>query len=160
MAFCSKCGTKLEIGDRFCPDCGEAVTRKRQSEVSTLADSQSTGQSTEDAVRRGMTNAKFNEEMSNVLGYEVSFIAISIGLLTKSWWWGGGTFLALLILTMIPSTGKILCVILGLAWGVIGYFVGEFFFGADAGWVIGIILGICGIGANLAGRQHFEDIGN
>ena len=160
MAFCSKCGTKLEIGDRFCPDCGKAVTRKRQSEVSTLADSQSTGQSTEDAVRRGMTNAKFNEEMSNVLGYEVSFIAISIGLLTKSWWWGGGTFLALMILTWIPSTGKILCVILGIAWGVIGYYAGNYFFSADAGWVIGIILGLCGIGANLAGRQHLEDIGN
>lgn len=160
MAFCSKCGTKLEIGDRFCPDCGEAVTRKRQSEVSKLADSQSTGQSTEDAVRRGMTNAKFNEEMSNVLGYEVSFIAISIGLLTKSWWWGGGTFLALMILTWIPSTGKILCVILGIAWGVIGYYAGNYFFSADAGWVIGIILGLCGIGANLAGRQHLEDIGN
>lgn len=160
MAFCSKCGTKLEIGDRFCPDCGEAVTRKRQSEVLPLADSQSTGQSTEDAVRRGMTNAKFNEEMSNVLGYEVSFIAISIGLLTKSWWWGGGTFLALMILTWIPSTGKILCVILGIAWGVIGYYAGSYFFSADAGWVIGIILGLCGIGANLAGRQHLEDIGN
>ena len=160
MAFCSKCGTKLEIGDRFCPDCGEAVTRKRQSEVLILADSQSTGQSTEDAVRRGMTNAKFNEEMSNVLGYEVSFIAISIGLLTKSWWWGGGTFLALMILTWIPSTGKILCVILGIAWGVIGYYAGNYFFSADAGWVIGIILGLCGIGANLAGRQHLEDIGN
>lgn|GEM_PF-897628 len=160
MAFCSKCGTKLEIGDRFCPDCGEAVTRKRQSEVSTLADSQSTEQSTEDAVRRGMTNAKFNEEMSNVLGYEVSFIAISIGLLTKSWWWGGGTFLALMILTWIPSTGKILCVILGIAWGVIGYYAGNYFFSADAGWGIGIILGLCGIGANLAGRQHLEDIGN
>lgn len=160
MAFCSNCGTKLEKGDKFCPDCGEEVTRKRRAEVSPLADSQSIGQSTEDAVRRGMTNAKFNEQMSDFLGIEISSIAVAIGFLTKSWWWGGGTFLALLILTIIPSTGKILCVILGLAWGVIGYFVGDFFFGADAGWVIGIILGICGIGVNLAGRQHFEDIGN
>ena len=102
MAFCSNCGTKLEKGDKFCPDCGEAVTRKRRAEVSPLADSQSIGQSTEDAVRRGMTNAKFNEQMSDFLGIEISSIAVAIGFLTKSWWWGGGTFLALLILTIIP----------------------------------------------------------
>lgn len=27
MSFCTQCGTKLAPGDRFCPNCGAAVTR-------------------------------------------------------------------------------------------------------------------------------------
>jgi len=29
----------------------------------------------------------------------------------------------------------------------------------SAAWVIGIAAALCGIGANLASRQYFEDIG-
>lgn len=162
MSYCSNCGAELDNGTKFCPSCGTAVGRRKRSrnaqpQISQLAETQE--QSTEDAVRRGMTNAKFNDEMSDVLAYEVTAVALGIGYLTKSWWWGGGTFLALLVLAMIPSTGTILCYIFGIAWGAIGYFLGEWLFGNDAAWVIGIIAALCGIGANLAGRQHFEDIG-
>ena len=86
-------------------------------------------------------------------------IAIAIGYATKSWWWGGGTFLGLLFLSMIPSIGVVMCYLFGAAWGVIGYYLGDLLFGNDAAWVIGIIAALCGIGANLAGRQYFEDIG-
>lgn len=163
MSYCSNCGTELDAGAKFCPNCGNAVSRKGQArssqpQLAKFSDTQEE-QSTEDAVRRGMTNAKFNEKVSDILSFEITIVAFGIGFLTKSWWWGGGTFLALMILTIIPTIGTILCYIFGTAWGVIGYFLGGLIFGSEASWVIGIIVGLCGIGFNLAARQHFEDIG-
>lgn len=164
MPFCDNCGYKLEDGTNYCPNCGSAISQKRQPrssqpKLSRLADAQPQEQSTEDSVRRGMTNAKFNEEMSDIFYWEIAIIAIAIGYATKSWWWGGGTFLGLLFLSMIPSIGVIMCYLFGAAWGVIGYYLGDLLFGNDAAWVIGIIAALCGIGVNLAGRQYFEDLG-
>lgn len=162
MPYCSNCGTELDVGTKFCPNCGNAVSgrRKRRSsqpKLTQFADTEE--QSTEDAVRRGVTNANFNEKVSDILVYEIVAVAFAIGYFTKSWWWGGGTLLALFILSMIPSTGVILCYIFGIAWGVVGYYLGNLLFGNDAAWVIGIFAALCGIGANLAGRQYYEDIG-
>lgn len=162
MPYCSNCGCELDAGTKFCPNCGNAVSgrRKRRSSQPKLTQFAYTEeQSTEDAVRRGVTNAKFNDEMSNVFGAEVGIIAVVIGFAMKSWWWGGGTFLVFFILSFIPTIATIMCYIFGIAWGVIGYFLGGWLFGNDAAWVIAIIAGLCGIGANLASRQYLEDIG-
>ncbi len=37
-------------------------------------------------VRKGVTNAKFNEEQSNILFIEIGILSILIGLMSKSWW--------------------------------------------------------------------------
>ena len=162
MPYCSNCGTELDAGTKFCPSCGTAVgrrkgTRKARPQISHFSETQE--QSTEDAVRRGVTNAKFNDKYSDVLGMEVSIISVAIGFAMKSWWWGGGTFLALFILSFIPSIATIMCYVFGIAWGVLGYFLGDWLVGNDAAWVIGIGAALCGIGANLASKQYLEDIG-
>lgn len=162
MSYCSNCGAELDAGTKFCPSCGTAVgrsrrTRKARPKISQLAETQE--QSTEDAVRRGVTNAKFNDDFSGILGGEVAAIALAIGIAMKSWWWGGGTFLVLFILSFIPTIATIMCYIFGIAWGVIGYLLGGWLFGNDAAWVIGIFAAICGIGANLASKQYLDDIG-
>ena len=43
--------------------------------------------------------------------------------------------------------------------GWLGYFVGGALFGESASWVIAGIAGLCGYGANEAGRQYLEDLG-
>ena len=159
MPYCSNCGTELNEGTKFCPECGTAVSRKRRMrQLSRFADTEPREQSTEDAVRRGMTNAKFNEEMSSVFVVEVLIVAIVIGVAASSWWWFGGTLLGLIALSSIPSIGTVICYVFGFAWGFIGYYIGTLFFGESAGWVIGAVAGLCGIGVNLAGRQYFEDL--
>ena len=162
MSYCSNCGTELEAGANFCPGCGAAVGKgKRQSgsRASHLTDTEYSDKPTENAVRRGVTNAKFNEQMSSVLIYEIIAVAVAIGLITESWWWGGGAFLGLIVLVSIPSTGMIISMLFGVAWGAVGYFVGGALFGESASWVIAGIAGLCGYGANEAGRQYLEDLG-
>ena len=159
MAFCKNCGTELNDGAKYCPECGTAVSRMRGMwQLSQFAASGPRRQSTEDSVRRGMTNAKFNEEMSGVFAFEVFIVAVVIGVASGSWLWFGGTLLGLIILSSIPSIGTVICYVFGVAWGFVGYYIGNLFFGESAGWVIGAIAGLCGIGANLSGRKYFEDL--
>ena len=114
-----------------------------------------------DSVRKGMTNAVFNKEMSGVLGTEITIVAVAIGIYTESWWWFGGVFLGLIVLAVLPTLGTILCYVFGIAWGVLAYWLVNYIFeDTSAAWVIGIIIGIAGIGANLAGKQYYNDIGN
>ena len=104
MPYCSNCGTELDAGTKFCPNCGNAVSgrrKRRSSQPKFTQFAYTEEQSTEDAVRRGVTNAKFNDEMSDVFGAEVGIIAVVIGFAMKSWWWGGGTFLVFFILSFI-----------------------------------------------------------
>ncbi len=37
-SYCSKCGTKLNETDKFCPSCGAAVSRVRREEYTVNAD--------------------------------------------------------------------------------------------------------------------------
>ena len=148
MRYCRNCGTKLSAGTKYCPECGEAV-----SDVS--------GERLSDAVRKGTTNADFNKQMSDLFVGEVVILSIAIGMFMQSWWWGGGVFLGLFILTEIPAVNKLICVIFGLAWGVVGYWLGSVVIGdSSAGWVMGVIAALAGIGANMAGSQYLNDLGD
>ena len=160
MPYCSNCGCELDWGERFCPACGAEVSRKRQiRRFSQLFGTDSGKQSREESVRRGVTNARFNEKMSGVLVGEVLIVSIALGIVYSSWWWFGGTLLAFIILASSPLTSTLLCYAFGIVWGVIGYYIGMLLFGDSAGWVIGVIAGICGIGANFASKQYYDDLG-
>ena len=51
--------------------------------------------------------------------------------------------------------------IFGLAWGVVGYWLGSVVIGdSSAGWVMGVIAALAGIGANMAGSQYLNDLGD
>ena len=41
MTFCGKCGTKIEEGIKFCPNCGEAITQAQVSQEPMPAQSES-----------------------------------------------------------------------------------------------------------------------
>ena len=105
-----------------------------------------------------MTNARFNEKMSNVLAGEVLIVSIALGIANSSWWWFGGTLLGFIILASLPLASTLLCYAFGIVWGVIGYYIGMILFGESAGWVIGGIAGMCGIFANLASKQYYDDL--
>ncbi|HGA6477148.1 TPA: hypothetical protein ACIS76_000480 [Salmonella enterica subsp. enterica serovar Saintpaul] len=111
-------------------------------------------------VRRGITNAHFNEQHSNILFGEVFLIAIVAGLVTKSWWVGGGTLAAFIIGLQFSFIAIPLLFILSLVWGAIGYGIGTLFESSGASWVIGIFAFLCGLGVHLAGLQWMKDIGS
>lgn len=110
-------------------------------------------------VRKGMTQAKFNEEAGTLLYVQVVIISIGAGLLTGSWF----VFLFALIgliAALLNKKTAVLCVIaFSIGWGVIGWNIGSFFFGsAGASIVLSIIGFVAGLGSNFAGMEHAHDI--
>ena len=90
-------------------------------------------------VRKGVSNAHFNEEQSSIFIVEVFVISIVAGLYYSSWWVFGGVLLGLIIAVFI----KILSVPLMLAFSI----------------VLAIIGFLAGLGCHLAAFEWVRDIG-
>lgn len=162
---CPYCGEEILATARKCKHCGEWLEERpadmQQNQTNQEAQA---GQYEEDIpmsahVRKGITNAHFNEENSGTLYGEILIIAIAIGIYMKSWWWFGGSLVGLIILVCLPYIGALLCFVLSLAWGVIGYAIGDGIIGSNAaGWVIGILAFLTGLSVHFSGRQWGKDI--
>ena len=68
-------------------------------------------------VRKGMTNAQFNEKQSGILMTEIFIIAVVCGLYFTSWWVFGGVLLGLLIGLFIPQVAIPFIILLSVGWG-------------------------------------------
>ncbi len=89
---------------------------------------------------------------------EMWCIAAGIGFALKSWWWFLGVGIVGSLLLLIPFIGAAMCVIIGLAWGVVAGALGAAFISKSAGWVIGILVAIGAIYGHLEARkQHMEE---
>ncbi len=99
-------------------------------------------------VRKGITNAEFNEDNSNIMFDEFAIIAVIIGLMTRSWWWGGGSFLGMIIALFLKPLAIVLVILLSLGWSAVGYVIGAMFGSTGAMVVLAIIGFIAGIGVH------------
>lgn len=113
----------------------------------------------ESATRRGMTNAKFNEEQSGFLFGEVFFIAFFSGLYCQSWIVFGLVFLGLLIMLFIKPLANVLILIFSAAIGVLGFLLGTLFDSIGASITLAVLAFLFSWGCNLAAIQWVRDIG-
>ena len=152
---CPFCGEKIKSTAKKCRFCGEWLdnNKSHSQDVTNKNDVDRAEQ-----VRKGVTNSKFNEDNSGVLVGEIFIIAAIIGLAEQSWWYFGGILLGLSILLSIPFLGALLCILLSIAWGIIGFFIGSFLDSDAASWVIGIFAFIAGLAINLSGKQWLNDL--
>lgn len=79
-------------------------------------------------IRKGVTQASFNESASNFVVFEIIIIAILSGVGFESWWVFGGVFLGLLIAFFIPVVNMVVGVVASICWGVFAGLVSGFFF--------------------------------
>ncbi len=110
--------------------------------------------------RKGFTQANFNESNSSILYFEILIIAILSGLAFQSWWVFGGVILGLPIMLGFRVLALVLCVLLSLVWGAIGFGIGAVIGGGSmsASIVIGILGILAGLGTHLSALEWTEDI--
>lgn len=109
------------------------------------------------SVRKGITQAKFNSENTQLLSVELVVISIMAGYISSSWSVFLLTFI-FLIAILQTTLGYILVFLLSLGWGVL---VGGFIYigGAiEAGIVLGILTFLISIGGHSAGLQYYRDL--
>lgn len=110
------------------------------------------------SVRKGIVNAKINEESAEILYVEIGIISIILGLVTQSWWWWAGTFFGLIFALQIKPIAFILIIALSSVWGVIGYCIGSVIGSQGAMEVISLTGFIVGIGVHLSALEWVQDI--
>lgn len=111
-------------------------------------------------VRKGITNAKFNEDNAGILAGEIAIVAIAAGFYFHSWYIGGSLFLGLMIAMFIKPLAILIILALSICWGLVGYFIGVFFESTGAMVVLSILGFLMGLGANLSALEWVQDIGN
>ncbi len=110
-------------------------------------------------VRKGVTNANFNEEMSGFLMGEIFLLAVMMGLYFHSWIVFGLVFLGLLVVLFVKTLAMILIVGFSIVWGVLGWALGSLFDSTGASITIAVIAFLASFGANLAALEWARDIG-
>jgi len=80
-------------------------------------------------VRKGVTQATFNQDAIRVVSVEIFLVAVIVGLIYQSWYVGGGLFLGLILGLLIPTLNLMLAIGFSIAWSVIAASVAYTFFG-------------------------------
>jgi hypothetical protein len=70
-------------------------------------------------VRKGNTQARFNEKISNVFFGEIGVISIIFGLGFESWYVFGGVLFGLIVVFMIPRLNIFVSVLFSIGWALI-----------------------------------------
>ena len=113
----------------------------------------------ENDVRKGIVNARFNEENSGILALEIVIISIVSGLVMQSWWWAGGMLFGLFIALLIKPLAYILMISLSLCWGAAGFLLG-YLIGSTGAMVVLSLMGLfSGLGAHFSALQYYQDLG-
>lgn len=108
-------------------------------------------------VRRGITQAKFNEDASNWLFFEIFFISLILGLISKSWWVFGGLLFGMMGLLFSRKMAIILMIALTIFWAFVGYTIGAYW-GFSASVVLAALALFCVGGLHLGALDWMKDM--
>jgi hypothetical protein len=111
-----------------------------------------------DDVRKGITQANFNEKYSGFLFSELSVLSIACGLYWHSWWVFGIVYFGFIVCLIVQKLATILCILLSIVWGIIGYFIGTLFDSLGASVVLSIIGLLTSGGAHISALQYTKDL--
>jgi hypothetical protein len=111
-----------------------------------------------DEIRAGNTQAEHNKNSHTLFVSQLLILSALAGANSNSWLVGGAVFLILGILFYVPFIGKLIGFGMAIACGFGIYKLGLELDAPEAGGVIGVIVSLSFIAANLASRQYIEDI--
>ena len=79
------------------------------------------------STRKGFTQAKFNDEVSNVIFGEIFILSGAVGFYYSNWYIFGGMIIGLIVCMFIPIINIIMGVVLSCLWAITGATVVCFF---------------------------------
>lgn len=140
MIKCEEC--KGDVSDKasVCPNCGAPIS------LSELA-----------LGRASFFQAKRNEEAYPILLAQILIVAVALGIFAKSWLYFGGIFVGLLALLSIPKIRRVVGALLAGGFGIVGYYLGSNWWGAEGGYILGGIVFFLCFGGNYFGADHLGD---
>ena len=108
-------------------------------------------------VRKGVSQARFNEEQAKLVFVEIGLIAATLGFYYRSWYVFGSTLIGLIAAMSIQKLNIILALGLSVTWGGIGFGMGKFF-SNQASYVLCVLGFLLGIGVHFAAIEWTRDV--
>ena len=109
-------------------------------------------------VRRGVTQAKFNDDASAWLFGEILVISVAIIIFTGSWLLFGLAFIGMFVMTLFRRLAIILTILLSLLWDIVGGIIGLHVGGIIAAIVIAIIALLVTGGLHIGALEWIDDM--
>lgn len=111
-------------------------------------------------VRKGITQANYNESAIGFLAFEEFIITAAAGVITMSWWIFGSSLLAFLVISWIRPLRNVLYFILTLAWGAVGWWLGTLTGSIGASAVFSILALLITGGLHIGASEWMGDLNN
>ncbi|MCK0470409.1 hypothetical protein [Halalkalibacter sp. APA_J-10(15)] len=112
------------------------------------------------SVRKGITQANFNDSASTFLFGEIAIISIIAGISTLNWTVFGIVLLGLIAFTCFRKGAIILIILFSICWTIIGLLIGGMLGGPIAGIIFGIIALIVSAGFHIGALEWMDDMRN
>ena len=110
-------------------------------------------------VRAGITQAKFNEDAWNFLGFELVIVSIFAGIYYSSWYIFAGVLLSLFVVLLIKPLAIILVIVLSGIWAFLGYQLASILsWGDGAGFVVGGLAFLTTLGMHIGAIEYARDL--
>lgn len=115
-------------------------------------------------VRKGVTEAKFNESQSGLIFMEHFIASILVGVACHmhfhkwGWWAFGGAYVGGFVLLTIPFFANLFSFVCSVGWGYLGYLIGMAFKSFPAGVVLASLFFLVTLGMYLAGMRWMQDM--
>lgn len=115
-------------------------------------------------VRKGVTEAKFNESQSGLIFMEHFIASVLVGVICHmhfhkwGWWAFGGAYIGGFILLMVPFFANLFSLACSIGWGYLGYLIGMAFKSFPAAMVLAFLFFLVSMGMHLAGMRWMHDM--
>ena len=109
-------------------------------------------------VRRGVTQASFNESAAWMVQLEVLAVGALGGLAAQSWWVFGGIFFGAAMCFAFRPLAFLLIALFTAAWTCFGWGVGEAIGKSGAPTVLAVLCGLISLGAHIGCLQWSRDL--
>jgi len=109
-------------------------------------------------VRRGVTQATFNQKIAGFLYLQVLAVPAGIGYMLNSWIVFGVLLLQLAVGVSRPKLALFIVTVFSIGWSAIAFYVVGMFAGLEGQIVAAIVCGIMALGANMAGVEWTQDM--
>ena len=72
------------------------------------------------ATRKGVTQARFNDEAANIIFGEIFILSVVVGIYFDNWYIFGGMIIGFVVCMFIPVINILMGIVLSTSWALIG----------------------------------------
>jgi hypothetical protein len=133
------------------------------------------------SVRKGITQAKFNEDASSIIHGEILILSVIFGVIFSSWYVFGAMLLGMIICLFIPIINILMGVCFSVLWALISAVIASYFqdinlddvtviwdiftvigistiFSTPASQIVGSLFFLSGLGLHLGAIEWTRDL--